>query len=158
MLTENEEDKEEWKKEFSKLLQKEALEGRCLYFRPDTPETIEKLKSHMRKSDLFILPLKSDSPLFGMEVLSAVAAGVPILVSNNSGIASLLMAFCQDASVIKETTRQPDAVTWKEGIIQKLVGQEEAQRDANLLRKQLLLNTGVTEAHLEFVITIVGNA
>ena len=156
MLTENEEDKEEWKKRFSTLIQEEEFDVKWLHFQPDTLQTIEELKSHMRKSNLFILPLKSDSSLFGMEAMSAVAAGVLILVSNHSGIASLLTTFCQDASVIKETKLQSEAITWKEGIIKKLVRPEEAERNAKELREKLILDTSVTQTHLEFAMTIVG--
>ena len=90
LITNKKEDKEEWKKEFSELIQQEVSKGRSLNFHPDAPETLEKLKTHMRKSNLLILPVKPDSSIFGMEVLSAVAAGVPILVSSYSGMASLL--------------------------------------------------------------------
>ena len=156
MLTDNEPDKEKWKKEFSELLQKKYFKGRSLYFHSETLETLEKLKAYLRKSNLFILPLKPDSPLFGTEALSAVAAGVPVLVSAHSGMAVLLGSLCHDLSVIKESALQPDTKTWKEGIIQKLVMPEEAQRDAKLLREQLLLDTSTAQAHLDFIRTIVG--
>ena len=102
LLTNNKEDKEEWKKEFSGLIQQEESKGRSLHFQSDAPESLEKLKIHMRKSNLFILPLKRDSPLFGTEALSAVAAEVPILVSFHSGMASLLKAIAQDESIVHE--------------------------------------------------------
>ena len=99
LLTNNKEDKEEWKKEFSEILEREGSKGRSLNFQSDGPETLEKLKTHLRKSNLFILPLKPDSPLFGTEALSAIAAGVPILVSSHSGIVSILKVITQDNSL-----------------------------------------------------------
>ena len=156
MLTDNQEGKEQWKKQFFEVLQKEEFKGKSLQFRPDAPETVEKLKTHLRKSNLFILPLKPDSPLFGAEVLSAVAAGIPILVSNHSGIASVLETMCQDESIVKESALQPDAKTWKEAIIMKLVKPEEAKRAATTLREQLLLDTSIAQTHLDFTKTIIG--
>ena len=148
VLTENEEDKEKWKKEFSELLEKEESKAQSLHFQTDVPETIEKLKTHMRKSNVFLLPLKKGSPLFGTETLSAVAAGVPVLVSKNSGMASLL----EDASIVKE----PNAKSWREGILQKLLNPEDSQREAKRLREQLLKNTSIVQTHLDFARTIVG--
>ena len=75
LLIDPKDDKDLWKKEFKAYVQKE---GRSLQFYTNAPETLEKLKTYLRKSNLFILPLKPDSPLFGTEVLSPVAAGVPI--------------------------------------------------------------------------------
>ena len=152
LIINNKEDKEQWKKEFITLIQKEEFKGRSLQFQSDAPETLEKLKTHMRKSNLFILPLKPDSPLFGAEALSAVAAGVPILVSDHSGIASVLKILMQDESVVQE----PDDVTWKDRILQKLLRPEESQKTATRLREQLLLDTSIAQTHLEFTRIIAG--
>ena len=135
LLKNNKEDKEECRNEFSELIKKEDSKGRSLHFQSDAPETIDKLKTHMRKSNLFILPLKPDSSIFGTEALSAVAAGVPILVSQDSGIASLLEAMVQTGSILQESSLETHEKTWRDGIIQKLVKPHEAKRAANSLRE-----------------------
>ena len=152
VLTDLEEDKEKWKQEFSELIQKEDSKGCSLFFRSDTPENLEKLKTHMRRSNLFILPLKADSPLFGTEALSAVAAGVPILVSTHAGMASVLKTKYQDASILKKS----DTETWKDGILSKLLTPEVSQQMANRLREELLLDTHIAQSHLDFTATVVG--
>ena len=156
MLTNNKKDKEEWKKEFSELIQQEESKGQSLHFQTDAPETLEKLKTHLRKSNLFILPLKPDSPLFGTEALSAVAGGVPILVSQNSGIASHLEAILQSGSIVQESSLESHETTWKDRIVQKLVKPNEAKRAANTLREQLLLDTSIAQTHLDFLRTVAG--
>ena len=156
LLTNNKEDKEEWKKEFSGLIQQEEFKGRSLHFQSDAPESLEKLKIHMRKGNLFILPLKPDSPLFGTEALSAVAAEVPILVSLHSGMASLLKAIAQDESIVHESSLRSDEETWKDRIIQMLVRPEEAKRTANRLKELLLLDTTIAHTHLDFIRIVTG--
>ena len=156
LITECKEDKEEFKKKFAKLLKGHEAVGRALNFQVDSPENFEKLKAHLRKSNLMILPLKPESPLFGSETLSAIAAGVPVLISNHSGIASLLEIMCHDESVVKESVLQPDVNTWKDGILQKLLRPEDSQQRANRLREELLLNTSIAQTHLDFIGTILG--
>ena len=156
LLTNNKEDKDEWKKEFSELIQKEEYKGRSLHFQADTPESLDKLKTHLRKSNLFILPLKPTSSIFGTEALSAVAAGVPILVSQDSGIASLLEAMVQTGSILQESSLEAREKTWRDGIIQKIVKPHESKRAANTLREQLLLDTSIAQTHLDFIKTVTG--
>ena len=112
--------------------------------------------THLRRSNLFILPLNCHSPLFGTEVLSAVAAGVPVLVSQDSGIASLLQKIAQDDSVVRESSFVPQSETWTDKILQKLLNPEQSERHAIRMREELLLDTGVAETHLSFIKTITG--
>ena len=109
----------------------------------------------MRKSNLFILPLKPDSPLFGTEALSAVAAGVPILVSSHSGMATVLEIVSQDEAVVHESSVEPEE-NWKARILQKLLRPEESQRTSTRLREDLLLDTNIAESHLKFTRIITG--
>ena len=156
LITNNKEDREQWKEGFITLIQKQEFKGRSLQFQPDAPESIEKLKTHLRKSNLFILPLKPDSPLFGSEALSAVAAGVPVLVSSHSGIASVLETLAQDESFVQESSLESDEETWKDRILQKLLKPEESQVAATRLREQLLLDTSIVQTHLDFTRIITG--
>ena len=156
LLNNNKEDKEEWKKEFSELIQKNKFKGRSLNFELDAPATLEELKTHLRKSNLFILPLKTHSLLFGTEAFSAMAGGIPLLVSSHSGMASILQILSQDDAIVHESSREPEEETWKDRILQKLLRPEEAQRAANTLREQLLLDSSIVETHLDFTRIIAG--
>ena len=51
---------------------------------------------------------------------------------------------------------EPHTETWKRLIIQRLVKPEEAQKAATRLREQLLLETSITQTHLDFIKTIAG--
>ena len=50
----------------------------------------EEMESYIARSSIFLLPLKNNCSKFGLEALSAAATGVPILMSENSGMAALL--------------------------------------------------------------------
>ena len=156
LLIDNKDDKDLWKKEFKDFIQKQEHGGRSLNFYPDAPETLEKLKTHLRKSNLFILPLKPHSPLFGTEALTAVAAGVPILVSSHSGIASFFKTITQDESVVNESSLESEEETWRDKIIQKLLRSEEAQGTAIRLRDQLLLDSSIAQSYIDFTKIVAG--
>ena len=154
VLTQNKEDADGWKKEFTELIQKQEIKCGALHFQSDGPETLKKLNIHLRRSNLFLLPLKSDSPLFGTEALAAIAAGVPILVSENCGISFVLESLAQIDSMVQEPALVSDPDTWRDAIIKKLVKPEEAQRAANRLREQLLLDKTIAQTHLDFIKTV----
>ena len=156
LLTDTEEYKEEWRKELTELVKGQKALGRALNFQSNSPENFEKLKANLRKSSLMIHPLKPGSPLFSSEVLSAIAAGVPVLVSSHSGMAALLEMLCQDESIVKESALQPDVNMWKDSILQKLLRPEDSQRMADRLREQLLLDTSIAQTHLNFIGTVAG--
>ena len=156
LLISNIDDKDQWKKEVKELIQKQDHRGRSLHLHTDAPETQEKLKTYLRKSNLFILPLKADSPLFGTEALTAVAAGVPILVSSHSGMAALLKTITQDQSVVCESSLESGEETWKDRILQRLLRPEESQRTATILKEQLLLDSYIAPTHLDFTRIVAG--
>ena len=156
LLAANEDDKAKWKEHFEEVLQRQNLNDTALSFQTETPLTIDKMKIHLRKSNLFLLPLKVDSPLFGTEALAAIVAGVPLLVSKDSGLASLLNTMIQDEPIVGKNKLKANASTWKERIIQKLVKPEESQHTARRLREQFLLDTGIAQTHLDFINTIAG--
>ena len=151
VLTQNKEYADGWKKEFTELIQKQEIKCGALHFQSDGPETLKKLDIHLRRSNLFLLPLKSDSPLFGTEALAAIAARVPILVSEHSGISSVLDSLAQIDSMVQESALVSDPDTWRDAIIKKLVKPEEPQRAANRLREQLLLDKSIAQTHLDFI-------
>ena len=156
LLMADEEEKPKWKESFEEVLQGRNLNNTGLSFQAEAPMSFDKMKVHMRKSNLFLLPLKSDSPLFGTEALAAVAAGVPILVSRDSGLASLLDAMIEDDPIVGKNKPKVNAQSWKEHIIQKLVKPEESQQTAERLRQQFLLDTSIAQTHLDFINVITG--
>ena len=156
LLAANEDDKGEWKNSFENTLQKRNLDDTSLSFQTEAPLALDRMKIHMRKSHLFLLPLRQDSPLFGTEALAALAAGVPILISGDSGLASLLDNMTEDEPIVSKTKLKANASTWKERIIQKLVNPEESQETAKRLREQLLLDTSIAHTHLDFINAITG--
>ena len=156
LLAANEEDKSEWQDSFEEVISRRNLKDTGLSFQADGSLTLDKIKVHMRKSNLFLLPLKQNCPLFGTEALTAIAAGVPVLVSEYSGLASLLRTMVEDESVVYKNKIELNTETWKDRIIQKLVNPEESQRAAKRLREQLLLDTSIVQTHLDFINTIAG--
>ena len=140
MFTEKYDEKMEWTKEFKGNIQYEVI--------PDA----EDLKHQMRYCKLFLLPLNVSSPLFGTEALSAIAVGVPILVSGHSAVGSLLLEIDANNSVVSETEEH----RWIHRISQKIANPDEAQREANNLKDQLLLDTKIPSTHLDFINIITG--
>ena len=65
LLAANEDDKTKWKESFVEVLHRRNLNDEGLSFQAEGPLTLDKMKAYMRKSNLFLLPLKSDSPVFG---------------------------------------------------------------------------------------------
>ena len=156
LLTAEEEEKVEWKETCKEVLQRKDLNETGLSFKVEAPMTIDKMKIHMKKSNLFLLPLKQNSPLFGTEALAAIAAGVPVLVSRYSGLAALLREMQQDEPVVHKNESEVHTKIWKERIIQKLIKPDAARERANALREQLLLDTSIAQTHLDFINTITG--
>ena len=147
LLAAHEDDREKWKSATVKIEQhKQQHAG--FSFTTEVPTDIRKLQSYLKRSSLFLLPLKSDSPLFGTEALAAIAAGVPVLVSRYSGIAHLLQG---DEPLVYETRLQSVTDIWKDRILERLLRPEESQKTADRLREQLLLDTSIAESHLNFV-------
>ena len=96
MLAAHEDDREKWKAVSREIFESKNVDCAGLSFKTEVPRDITSLQSYLKRSTLFLLPLKSDSPLFGTETLAAIAAGVPILVSRYSGIARLLQKMAEN--------------------------------------------------------------
>ena len=150
MLAAHEEDTDKWKSTSVKILQRKK-QHTGLSFKTEVPTDINKLQSYLKRSTLFLLPLKSESPLFGTEALAAIAAGVPVLVSRYSGIARLLRSMAEDESVVYGNEFEAPLDTWKDRILKKLLRPDESQKAANRLREQLLLDTNIAQTHLDFI-------
>ena len=151
MLAANERDREKWKSASDKILKRENLERTGLSSHVEAPVDINKLQSCLKRSTLFLLPFKPDSPLFGKEALAAIAAGVPVLVSRYSGIARLLQGMAEDKPVVYVIKSELATDMWKERILKRLLRLDISQQAANRLRERLLLDTSVAETHMEFI-------
>ena len=111
MIAAHEDDRDMWKSESDETFKRKNVDRVGLSFKAQVLADIDKLKLYLKRSTLFLLPLKSDSPLFGTEALAAIAAGVPVLVSRYSGVARLL----QKMIIIKS---QPATDMWRDKILE----------------------------------------
>ena len=126
--------------------------NRCVAFQCGAIRDTEDEIFHFKKAVLFLAPFQASSPLFGAEAMSAIAAGVPTLVSKHSGLGSLLVEMDEKDSVVVET----DPGTWAERIIQKLEDPDAAGSKAKKLRERILFDTKIAAAQMDFVKIIAG--
>ena len=115
------------------------------------------LKKCMVESTLFLLPLKKNYSVFGLETLTAALAGIPILVSENSGMAALLRDVGEDAHSVVRRRKDFDSNVraWAEQISEKISKRSKAQDEATKLRESLLKSTYIGTTHLKFISTII---
>ena len=151
MVAAHEDDREKWKVESDKIFKSRPIEHVGLSFKTKAPLEINKLLPFMKRSALFLFPLKPESPLFGTEALSAIAAEVPVLISKHAGMARFLYEITGDESVVYETKAEPSVSMWKDRILERLLKPEQSQQVAKSLREQLLLNTIIAQGHLGFI-------
>ena len=151
------EDKDFWEKYFQGTKEKHNIIGNKPRIQFLTPKNIERLTQYLRRATILILPLKPESSLYGTEALVAMAAGVPVLVSRNSGIASFLHRTALTEPVVWDNEGfTKDIKTWKERLIQKITSPKQAQKMATELRQLLLLDTNIASSHLNFSRIIMG--
>ena len=145
-------DEEHLKKLFSDSEEKEGI------FTFDIVTTLkpEKMKSWITRSFVFLLPLKSNCSKFGLEALSAVVAGVPILVSENSGMATLLQEMEESSYSVVRRQRDfsLDVQAWKSKIVEIFFNWQNVQYQTERIRKTLLQNKNIARTHLNFISTI----
>ena len=151
MLAAQEDHRQKWREESDEIFRSKDAQAKGLSFKTETLADNTKLQSYLKRSSVFLLPLKPDSPLFGTEALTATAAGIQVLVSRYSGIARLLERMAEDESVVCGIKSEPVVNIWKDRILERLLRPEESQRAANRLREQLLLDTSVAQTHLDFI-------
>ena len=151
LLAAKRQDKEDWKSDFEKVVNDGEMKYKDLTFECIIPESIKSLKTELRRSSLILLPLKKKSLDFGTEVLVAVAAGVPILVSHYSGFASLLETMAADSDTV---VSKSDVDSWKSSIADSILEEKQARSKTAWLRKHLPMESSITSTHLEFMSTI----
>ena len=158
VLASNQEERDAWETSFKEIKDRELTRDKRLSFEFHVIENTNKLKSLMKMTTVMLLPLKSNSPLFGMEALIAAYSGVPVLVSSNSGIASLMNSLGEGEAIVYNTTGnlRNDSKVWSERIIQKIRDPDQAQIMAQSLRGTLLLDTSIAASHIEFIKIVTG--
>ena len=111
----------------------------------------------MLDSTLVMLPLRKNYSVFGLEALTAAWAGIPILVSENSGVGALLRDMGKDRHSVVRQRRDFDSNVraWAEHISEKISKQSEARDEANRLRESLLKSTHIGTTHLKFISPII---
>ena len=101
---------------------------------------------------MFLFPLKVSSSLFGEEAFSAIASGVPVLVSCHSGVGSFLLEMKENDSVVDEV----DEISWAKRIYEKMKNPDASEVKTARLRERLLLDTRIASTHQEFIKLISG--
>ena len=150
LLAVEEEDRSDWKLWFSRINLDQNVQTSGLSFECPPAENFDSIKRQLKRSNLFIQPLVSESVLFGADALAAAAAGVPILVSQNSGIASAL----GHNMVVPQIGNILPVDQWSDEILRKILKPKESQHMAMTFREQLLLDTDISQTHLDFISTI----
>ena len=158
VLAANTEEKNIWEENFNEIKKKQPTEDQRMLFQFHTISDINKLKSLMKRTTVMLLPLKVESSSFGVEALMAAYSGVPILVSSNSGLASLMESLGEGEAIVYRTTgsSSKDATEWSERIIQKIRDPEQAQILAESLRGTFLLDTSISASRIDFIKIITG--
>ena len=157
LITSTDEEKSQWDRMFLDIKEKYKIEARAPEFKFCAPQEIKKLFPHLKRGTLLVLPLKSESSLYGVEALVAMASGIPVLVSRNSGMASFLQRLGEEEPIVCDNEGlQKNIIVWKERMIHKITNPDQAQRSATELRRKLVLDTRIAETHLEFLGTVAG--
>ena len=152
LVATKEEEKQLWEKNFNDIKEKHNVQGRTPNFKFCAPQKLEKLRPHIKRAAVVVLPMKQVTTPFGLETWNALAAGVPVLVSRSSGLASLLddkdvaEAVVWDGKGFAENTEE-----WKKRLIQKITNPEEAQKIAHELREILKLDAQTALSHRSFI-------
>ncbi|HYN78114.1 MAG TPA: glycosyltransferase, partial [Lamprocystis sp. (in: g-proteobacteria)] len=101
---------------------------------------VERLQEDLRRASVLLMPSRSEG--FGLVAMEAIAAGVPILVSDRSGIAELLIERLgaeRAGQFVVPTDRgeDVDADAWAQQIRIVLFDQDAADRRAQKLYADL---------------------
>ena len=157
MLSEREDKNNSWKEKFNLVKKNSKLEDELLSFKYHAVQLTEDMIPHLKRACAFVLPLKRPNVQFGSETLVAIAAGVPVLVSEKSGIASFLQGIGEQEPIVWDTGKfTNDVNTWKERLIEILCDQTKAESQARELRKALLLGATIASTHVDFTKIICG--
>ena len=157
MLSEREHGNSSWKENFNLVKKNCKLEDQLLSFKYHAVQVTEEMTSHLKRACVFVLPLKRPNVQFGSEALVAIAAGIPVLVSKSSGIATFLQSIGEQDPIVWDTGKFANDVSiWMERLTEKLCDQTKAESQARELRKALLLGATIACTHVEFTKIVCG--
>ena len=139
---------------FSDVIERHNMPNDILALRVLSFDSIDNFVSHLSHSSVFLYSVCQPVCHFGFDALNAEAVGIPILVSQNCGMAALLQNSSKIGaeSVVKDTGNfQSNAKLWKDKIIQKLNNPQKAQNQARQLRTALFKDVCTLESHQNFL-------
>ena len=106
-----------------------------------SPKEREQLAEQFYEADLVIMPSRTEG--FGLAALESLSAGLPVLVSGNSGIGKALIKVpCGSNCVVHSEFNNEDPVKWAEAI--KAVCRTERKVR---LREAILLHQNYAETY-----------
>ncbi len=151
---------DEWQKEFQEIKRKTPCKDKRTQFLHQEVPDIDNMKSCLARSVLSILPLTLDSPIYGVETLSAIASQTPVLLSENAGLASLLHKLLLGPDLIVKEVRgnsEEDVRIWSDRICVSLLNSKEAASIAKESRQKLLQSDKIEKSHSKFLQCLSGN-
>ena len=152
VIAANQKERDSWEREFNEIKETEPTKYKGITFQFYQEQSIDELKSLLKQTTVLLLPLKPSSPLFGIEALCAASAGTPVLVSSNSGVASLFQFLGESKPILYNTGKLfVDAEMWKRRIIDRITNPEESHNEAKEIRSKLIQDTTVASSHLHFI-------
>ncbi len=152
----DQQEKSAWENDFATVISDVSKDDNRIKFVFSTMQDMEELRKVLQRASLFIMPLKRESTLFGVEALMAGYAGVPLIVSKNSGFADLLHEILGQDSVIEmKGVFRKDVENWMNCIIVKTLNANDSEQQASEIKDRLLKETSIESSHHKFVSTIV---
>ncbi len=149
-------EREKWEDHFKTIVDRESKADKRLAFVYKTMQEQNELKTSLKRASLCVLPLMSQSNLFGVESMMAAYAGVPVVVSSNSGFANLLRQIPVTNSILDVKGVPADLAVWEDKIFQKIMNVKESEEEAIAIKKNLLLDISIEESHNKFITAITG--
>ena len=146
-----------WKETFEWIKTQRPEKKKDITFHFGVIKKTKDLQDFMKQTSVLLLPLKAGSPLFGVEALAAASTGTPFLVSNKSGIASLLQEIGETNPVIlDEGDLENDSLSWKHHIFDVIKDPEGVKSQSENIREKLIKDTTIASSHLVFIRAVAG--
>ena len=150
-------ERDSWKEVFERIKNEQPEKKKDIIFRFGVINKTKDLKDFMKQTSVLLLPLKADSPLFGVEALAAASAGTPFLVSSKAGITSLLEEIGETSRIIlDEGDLQNDSLFWKGRILDTIENPEHVRLQSENIKLKLIQDATIASSHLAFIRAVAG--
>ena len=150
-------ERDSWERHFDDVKGKVEKDYKLLNFEYQCFRDVSDLRKFFQMSSVCILPFKHSATVFGIEGLWAAFAGVPVLVSCNTGIARFLQSLNTSESLIKQHADLHEGERlWTAEIQRKICNPDTARGRAKNLQQKCLYDTSIAYSHLELIRTILG--